>query len=434
MGGLEGIGVTPNGKACLGCDHPLGPPFLDLGPTPLANALIRPEDSHLREPCFPLAVAYCSHCHLVQVTNPLPPETLFCHYHYFSSYSDSFLSHSSAMADDLCLRFGLAGGSKVLEVASNDGYFLQYLLQRGITVLGVEPARNIAKYAEDRGIPTLNCFFERSVEEIIGRFGEADLIVGNNILAHVRDIGKFLLAIRECLKPDGHVVFEFPYLKDLLDNTEFDTIYHEHVFYFSISALTLLARRAGLHLYDASCQAVHGGSLRVFLEATGKYPVSATVQRLLAEEKRQGLTTSARYAAFSRKVAAVKMELVDLLRELKNSGKKLAAYGAPAKGSTLLNYCGIGAETLEFTVDRSPYKQGLLMPGSRLPVLPPEHLLESMPAYTLILPWNLADEIRSQQSEYCARGGRFIVPIPHPVIDGSARPQGGHRWSSSKPN
>jgi SAM-dependent methyltransferase len=419
MGGLAASGVTPEARHCLGCGRPLDRPFLDLGTTPLANSLVHPDAAHLQDPCFPLAVAYCSHCHLVQLTDPLPQESLFSHYYYFSSYSDAFIAHAKDMADHLCRRFALSSGSRVLEVASNDGYLLQYFLQKGMTVLGVEPAHNIAKFAQDRGIPTLNRFLTPgAVEEITARLGKADLIIGNNVLAHVRDINEFLLAVRECLVEDGHVVFEFPYLKDLLDKTEFDTIYHEHVFYLSVTALTLLARRAGLHLYDASYQTVHGGSLRAFLTSSSRYPVSETVQSLLAEEERQGLTTSSRYAAFHKDVTDLKTALVGLLRELKDSGKTLAAYGAPAKGSTLLNYCGIGSETIEFTVDRSPHKQGLLMPGSRLPIRPTAHLIEQMPDYTLILPWNFADEIRSQQSEYRQRGGRFIVPIPHPVSDG----------------
>ncbi|TAJ34653.1 MAG: methyltransferase domain-containing protein [Nitrospirae bacterium] len=364
-----------------------------------------------------MAVACCQVCHLAQLTDLVPPERMFTEYLYFSSYSDSFLAHAREMMESLTARFALGPDSRVLEVASNDGYLLQYFEQRNIRVLGVEPAKNIAAEAERRGIPTLNCFFGlEAVTHITGGFGQADLIVGNNVLAHVPAINEFLRAVKLCLKPAGAAVFEFPYLKDLFDGVEFDTIYHEHVFYYSLAAIEKLAERAGLQLFDVMHRPVHGGSLRVFLQHRGTYPVTGCVAEYLAAEQASGLTGPERYASFSREVVNLKEELRSLLCGLKAAGKRLAAYGAPAKGNTLLNYCGIGTELVEFTVDRSPHKQGLLTPGARLPIHAPEALLKEMPDYTLVLPWNLAEEIVAQQQEYRRRGGRFIVAIPKPGI------------------
>lgn len=404
-------------KICLGCSGKLPEPFLDLGKTPLANAYIGPKHVHLPEVTFPLAVAYCPACHLVQLTDLVPPEKMFSEYLYFSSYSDSFLAHARDMTQSLIERFHLTGKSRVMEIGSNDGYLLQYFQQRGIPVLGVEPAKNIATEAERRGIPTLNRFFgSTAIQEIVGNFGMADLIIGNNVLAHVPTINDFLKAVKACLKPNAVAVFEFPYLKELLDKTEFDTIYHEHVFYFSLSAIKNLAERAGLELFDATPQSVHGGSLRIFLQYKGARPITTAVGVLLSEEKASGLTNSESYASFSRDVATLKQELLGMLRGLKELGKRLAAYGAPAKGNTLLNYCGIGTDLLDFTVDRSPHKQGLFTPGSRLPIRPPEDLPKLMPDYTVILPWNIADEIIAQQKDYLHKGGHFIIPVPKPRI------------------
>ncbi len=404
-------------STCLGCLHPLPAPFLDLGKMPLANALIRPEQADRPLASFPLAVSLCPGCHLVQLTERVPPEQLFAEYPYLSSYSDSFLAHARAMAESLTVQFGLGRDSRVLEIGSNDGYLLQYFQRRGIPGLGVEPAKNIAEEAERRGIPTLNRFFGPDVvDEIRKRFGEADLIIGNNVLAHVPGINGFLAAVRSCLTPAGAAMFEFPHVKELLDKIEFDTIYHEHVFYYSLWAIKILAERAGLELFDVLRQPVHGGSLRVFLQAKGGRPVSPAVAALLQEEREAGITAPERYAVFSRQVARLREKLLSLLRSLKAEGKRLAAYGAPAKGNTLLNYCQIGTDLLDFTVDRNPIKQGLLTPGARLPIRPPQGLLLEMPDYTVILPWNIAEEILVQQAEYRRRGGQFIIPIPEVTI------------------
>lgn len=390
---------------------------MDLGSTPLANAYVRPEQADGTEPGFPLAVAYCPGCHLVQLTDLVPPESLFTDYLYFSSYSESYLAHARAMADALAEKLRLDQTSRVIEIASNDGYLLQFFRQKGIPVIGIEPARIIAAKARERGIPTLECFFGiDTAAEIRAKSGLADLIIGNNVMAHVPDINGFLSAVRSCLKPGGTAVFEFPYLGELLEKNEFDTIYHEHVFYYSLGAVDGLVRRARLKLVDVELQRVHGGSLRIFVQHEHAGAVAPGVAAMLAEEARRGLLGPELYASFGKNIDAVKTELLELLRGLKASGKRLAAYGAPAKGNTLLNYCGIGSGLLEFTVDRSPHKQGLLLPGSRIPIRAPEALLRERPDYAVILPWNIADEIVEQQQDYLRGGGRFIVPIPGPRV------------------
>jgi SAM-dependent methyltransferase len=416
---MAGRAGAVSGRACLGCTAALGDPFLDLGSQPFANALLRPEDTARPEPRLRLAVAYCARCHLVQLTQTAPPEALFGEYLYFSSYSDTFLDHARTMADALVARFGLGPRSRVLEIASNDGYLLKFVQAHGVPVLGVEPARNVAAVAQARGIPTLARFFgPDAVEDIVRDFGRADVVVGNNVLAHVPDVNAFLGAVAAVLAPAGAAVFEFPYLGELLERTAFDTIYHEHVFYYSLAAVSGLAARAGLDVFDVERQPIHGGSLRAFMRRAGDGAPGPAVARLAAEETAAGLTRAARYAGFSRDVQRLRNDLVALLRRLRGEGRRLAAYGAPAKGTVLLNACGIGTDLLEFTVDRSPHKQGRLVPGVRLPIRAPEDLLREMPDFTLLLPWNLADEIVAQQAAYVRKGGAFIVPVPAPRVIG----------------
>jgi SAM-dependent methyltransferase len=410
--------VTPN-ATCLGCTGALAPPFVDLGSTALANAFVHPERAHLPDPTFPLAVARCPACHLVQLTDTVDPGALFSEYVYFSSYSDLFLAHARALAEALSERFRLGPDRRVVEIASNDGYLLQYFQARGIPVLGVEPARNIAAAAVARGIPTLNRFFGfPAVDEVRASVGGADVIIGNNVLAHVPDVNDFLAAVAACLADDGAAVFEFPYVGDLLEGMAFDTIYHEHVFYYSLSALVALATRARLEVFDVERHAIHGGSLRVFLRHRSGHAAERAVAALLTAEQDAGLTGPEPYARFGHDVARLQQEIPVLLRSLKAAGHRIAAYGAPAKGNTLLNACAIGRDLIEFTVDRSPHKQGLLTPGARLPVREPEALLREMPDYTVILPWNIADEIVGQQKAYLKKGGAFIVPVPTPRILG----------------
>ena len=398
---------------CLGCAADLTKPFLDLGEMPLANSYVDPKNGGSEEKTYKLAVMYCPECHLVQITHRVDPKELFSNYLYFSSFSNAFLSHAEAMAKSLTRRFTLRSNSLVMEIGSNDGYLLQFFRKKGIPVLGIEPAKNIAKVANDNGIPTMDVFFDSdSVNRILQTRGQAEIIIGINVLAHIPLITDLLVAVNKALKPTGSAVFEFPYLKDLLDNTEFDTIYHEHVFYYSLSAISILAERAGLELYDVSRQEIHGGSLRIFLQKERHYAVSSTVKEMLEQEQKCGMTSSTLYDDFGDRLRKLKSDLIRVLKGLKKEGKTIAAYGAAAKGNTLLNYLGVDRNVIDFVVDRSPHKQGLLMPGTRIPILHQDELLRRMPDYTLILAWNFAQEIMSQQSSYLEKGGRFIIPIP----------------------
>ena len=403
---------------CRGCGRALPEPFLDLGMMPLANSYVRPENEYRDEQRYPLAVSFCTQCALVQLVETVAPETLFSEYLYFSSYSDSFLEHARTMAMRSTIASAFSKAVRVLEPGSNDGYLLQYFLKRGVRVLGVEPARNIAAEASQRGIPTLNRFFGPDVvAEILRDYGPADLIIGNNVLAHVPDFNGFLRATARCLASRGVAAFEFPYLKDLIDATEFDTIYHEHVFYFSLSSVAKLAVYSGLELFDAERQTVHGGSIRVFLQHSRAREKSARLEALVRDEITAGMTDATTLTSFGQRVGALAEELRQMLNELRRSGKRIAAYGAPAKGNTLLNYCGIGRELVDFCVDRSPHKQGLLLPGTHLPIHAPHALLDQRPDYTLILPWNIADEIVEQQQEYSA--SRWPVHRPNTYSTGS---------------
>lgn len=398
---------------CLGCGTGLADTFLDLGEMPLANSYVEPTNMGREENIYKLAVAYCPQCHLVQITHRVDPKDMFSDYLYFSSFSNAFLSHSEAMAETVTGRFSLNFNSLVMEIGSNDGYLLQFFRKKGIPVLGIEPAKNIAKVANKNDIPTMEIFFgSDSVTRILEHSGQADVIIGNNVLAHVPLVNDFLTSVKSCLKPSGSAVFEFPYLKDLIDNTEFDTIYHEHVFYYSLSAIRILAERAGLELYDASRQNIHGGSLRVFLQKEKQYDVSSTAVEMLEQEHKCGMTSSTLYDDFGERAQKLKGDLIRVLKGLKKEGKTIAAYGAAAKGNTLLNYVGIDGNVIDFVVDRSTYKQGLLLPGTRIPILHQDELVKRMPDYTLILAWNFADEIMLQQSGYSENGGKFIIPIP----------------------
>jgi SAM-dependent methyltransferase len=384
---------------------------LSLGRTPLANALLTQEQLAQPEPHYPLDLAFCPSCALVQITKTVPPEELFSDYLYFSSFSDTMLRHAQALVARLIVERQLGPQSLVVELASNDGYLLQYYARTGVPVLGIEPAANIAGEAKKRGVPTIVEFFGRELAGRLSASGQrADVIHAHNVLAHVADLNGFVEGIGVLLKPEGVAVIEAPYLKDLIDHCEFDTIYHEHLCYFSLTALDHLFRRHQLFINDVERVAIHGGSLRI---TVGKSAVQKpSVALLLAEEAAWGVDRFDTYGDFGARVEKLKVTLIAMLAGFKLRGDRIAAYGAAAKGSTLLNYFGIGRETLDFVVDRSPHKQGRFMPGVHIPILAPERLLEDMPDEVLLLTWNFADEILEQQKAYRQLGGRFIIPVP----------------------
>jgi SAM-dependent methyltransferase len=403
-------------KACRSCGAEPLINVLSLGSTPLANSLL--EAGSPAAPRYPLTLVRCAQCGLAQLAEIVAPEALFSDYVYFSSNSETMLRHAEAMADDLVRREALDEQSLVVEIASNDGYLLQYFKQRRVAVLGIEPAANIARYAEtEKGIPTLAEFFGREVAVDLARQGKcADVIIGNNVLAHVPDLNGFVGGVATLLKPSGVAVFEVPYLQDMLDKVEFDTIYHEHQCYYSLTALQHLFARHRLDVVDVERMAIHGGSLRVSVSPRGARPTSERVRDLTRSEVAWRLGEDEPYAAFATKVAELKTALRGVLDKLKGSGARIAAYGAAAKGVTLTSYCGIGEQYLEYIVDRSPHKQGKRFPVDALPVFDPARLCEDQPDYALLLTWNFAEEILAQQAEYRQRGGKFIVPVPRPAI------------------
>jgi hypothetical protein len=389
--------------------------ILDLGVTPLANSLLTKDQLNETEFTAPLSVVFCQSCGLLQLSCTIPPEKLFRNYPYFSSFSETMLKH----ARELCLRqiaeHQLDKHSFVVEIASNDGYLLKNYNEAAVPTLGIEPALNIAHIAAQNGIETISEFFNVELaKEIVAKKGKADIVHAHNVLAHVPDINGILQGISLLLKDTGTAVIEAPYAVTMIDKTEFDTIYHEHVFYLTVTALNHLCKHAALVLADVELVKIHGGSLRLFVTKSGQ--PSPAVTRMLAEEKRRGFDTASGYQAFANQVDSLKHELVKLLTTLKKANKKIAVYGAAAKGSTLLNFCGLGKDILDFAVDRSTAKQGLFMPGTKLPIYHPAELLKQKPDYVLLLTWNFAEEILEQQIEYTRNGGQFIVPIPNPKI------------------
>jgi SAM-dependent methyltransferase len=405
--------VTHN--VCRICHHPLSDIFVDLGVSPFANSYLSPEHLGRMEPFYPLRVFVCGQCLLVQLEEFESPEHIFSDYAYFSSFSTAWLEHALKYVAMAVSRFELGPTSKVVEVASNDGYLLQYFHALQIPVLGIEPAANVAEVAISRGIPTSVLFFgEQTSRQLAGEGHTADLIAGNNVFAHVPDLHSFVAGLHTLLKPQGVITLEFPHLLSLIRQNQFDTIYHEHFSYFSLLAVERVFSDHDLEVFDVDELPTHGGSLRIYgrHRRNGTAEISPRVEALRSKEKEAGLHSIDGYRAFEAKVQRVKFDLLDFLIQQAREGKQVVGYGAPAKGNTLLNYCGIGPELLAYTVDRSPHKQGHYLPGTRIPILSPDRISETKPAYVLILPWNLREEISSQMAVVREWGGQFVVPIP----------------------
>jgi SAM-dependent methyltransferase len=407
-------------RPCRLCGAGLEHGFVDLGMSPLCESILAADQLDAMEPYFPLRVLVCGQCFLVQLGEYVTPEHIFREYAYFSSYSTSWVAHARAYCEMIAPRLGLGPDSLVVELASNDGYLLQHMLPLGIPVLGIEPAANVARVAQGKGISTRVEFFGTALAEALVAEGRrADLIVGNNVLAQVPDLNDFTAGMARLLAPEGVITLEFPHLERLIAENQFDTIYHEHFSYFSLIAIEHLAGRHGLRLIDVEEFSTHGGSLRVYLAHAGSArPTATSVVNLLARERAWGFEDLATYASFAQQVTRTKRRLLAFLIAAKDAGKVICGYGAPGKGNTLLNYCGIGTDFLELTVDRNPYKHGRFTPGMHVPIQPVAALEELKPDYVLILPWNLKDEIIQQMRHIGGWGGKFIVPIPElTVID-----------------
>lgn len=400
---------------CRFCGEPLHHTFVDLGMSPLCESYVSAEQLNMMEPFYPLHVYVCGACFLVQLEEYVSPENIFSEYAYFSSYSNDWLRHAENYVAMTSARFGLDRHSHVVEVASNDGYLLQYFVARGIPVLGVEPARNVAEVAIGKGVPTLVEFFgEETARRLAAEGKAADLLLGNNVLAQVPDINDFVKGMKLLLKPRGVITMEFPHLVRLMEENQFDTIYHEHFSYFSFISAEKIFAAHGLTLFDVEELPTHGGSLRIYARHNedDSRPVAPAVQSLVAREIAAGIDRIDTYAAFTEQVKETKRKLLDFLIAARRQGKSIAGYGAPGKGNTLLNYCGIRTDFLDFTVDRNPYKQGKFLPGTHIPIFSPERIAETKPDYVLILPWNFKDEIMEQIAFIREWGGQFVVPIP----------------------
>ena len=400
---------------CRFCGTALRHTFTDLGMSPLCESNIELCQLNQMEPFYPLHVFVCERCFLVQLEEYVSPHEIFTHYAYFSSYSDTWLTHAKAYTELVVERFRLDQRSQVVELASNDGYLLQYFVEKGIPVLGIEPAANVAEVASKKGVPTLVKFFGQDLAAEMVRDGvRADLLLGNNVLAQVPDLCNFVQGMKTILKPHGVITLEFPHLMRLMEGNQFDTIYHEHFSYFSFLALTQIMAKFDLLIFDVEELPTHGGSLRIYAchSQDTSHQVTRQVQELTEREERAGFTQLETYFTFDEKVKDTKRKILAFLIKAKRSGMRIAAYGAPGKGNTLLNYCGIRTDFLDYTVDRNPYKQGKFLPGTHIPILHPDKIRETKPDYVIILPWNLKDEIRGQLSYIREWGGKFVVLIP----------------------
>jgi SAM-dependent methyltransferase len=403
------------GPQCRFCGSELRDEFVDLGMSPLCQTHITPEQLNSMEPFYPLRAYVCRECLLVQLEEFVAPAEIFTEYAYFSSYSDSWVEHARRYCLTMQERFGIDATSSVMEIASNDGYLLQHFAASGVQVLGIEPAENVAKVARERGVRSVSRFFGRATAaQIKEEFGAPDLLLGNNVLAHVPDINDFVGGMALLLKPSGIITMEFPHLMQLMELNQFDTIYHEHFSYLSFGTVQKIFAHHGLTLFDVEELPTHGGSLRIYArhDADASKPAGPRVAELLALEKAKGYDRLERYTSFQEQVRATKRALLEFLIEARAAGKRIVGYGAPGKGNTLLNYCGIRTDFLDFTVDRNPYKQGKYTPGTHIPILPPEQLMQARPDYVLILPWNLKEEITASLAGIRAWGGRFVIPIP----------------------
>ncbi|MBI3899640.1 MAG: class I SAM-dependent methyltransferase [Gammaproteobacteria bacterium] len=404
---------------CRFCNHTLSQTFVDLGLSPLANSYVPREQVCAMEPFYPLHAYVCDQCLLVQLMEFQSSENIFSHYAYFSSYSSSWLEHAKRYVDMAVRRFGLNEKSLVVEIASNDGYLLQYMRQAGVPVLGIEPAKNVAEVAVAKGIPTVARFFgEQTARDLAAEGKQADLLLGNNVLAHVPNLNDFIAGMKLMLRPGGVITMEFPHLARLVDERQFDTIYHEHFSYFSLSTVERIFAKHGITLFDVEELPTHGGSLRIFGCHTGDVskPVGRNVLDLKAREQAAGFGDLALYGAFTKKVTEAKRDILNFLIEAKRAGKSVVGYGAPAKGNTLLNYCGVRTDMIDYTVDASPHKQGHYLPGTRIPIYGPDKINQTKPDYIVILPWNLKDEIMQQMAQVRDWGGKFVTFIPSVTV------------------
>lgn len=408
-----------NTPKCRFCSTELKHTFVDLGMSPLCESFVDAEHLDHMEPFYPLHVYVCDNCFLVQLLEYVNPEEIFTEYAYFSSYSDSWLNHAKSYVNMIVEKLNLGPESQVVELASNDGYLLQYFLERSIPVLGIEPAVNVAMAAEKKGIRTIVKFFgEQTARELVAEETRADLLLGNNVLAHVPDINDFVKGMKILLSPSGTITMEFPHLVRLMQENQFDTIYHEHFSYLSFTTVKKIFAEHGLRLFDVEQLPSHGGSLRIYAchQDDAPRPITSRAKELIAEEQVFGIDQLATYASFTEQVKETKRKLLSLLVDLKGQGKSIAGYGAPGKGNTLLNYCGVRTDFLDYAVDRNPYKHGKFLPGTIIPIYPPEKIDETKPDYVMILPWNLKKEIMAQISYIRDWGGQFIIPIPEPQI------------------